>query len=154
MKVPVSQSSSRRTVGSETPSARAGSAAFHVWPWGVREHGPEAAHGRCRRVQPELRQVALEKSSDELAPPGTAVHVGTCGERQREAAAIPQPVGHHLADFRQGKTINLDHLDAAGEGLARLPQQPGGGAAEQEKASRRSCRSASTRRTLKTSGAR
>jgi len=72
----------------------------------VREHGPEAAYGQCGRTQSESRQVALQESADELAPPGTAVNVGSRGERKREAAAIPQPVGRRLGDFRRGLAMH------------------------------------------------
>jgi hypothetical protein len=42
----------------------------------VSDHRPEAQERRCRNVDAELREIALEKTLNELAPPGDAIFSG------------------------------------------------------------------------------
>ena len=102
----------------------------------VGHHRPEPMHRRRGCADAELRQVALDDGSDELAPPDAACRIVGRRVRTREPAAPPEHGSVVDTGFVEREAAGLDHFDPARERLAALSQQRRRRAAQQQEARR------------------
>lgn len=91
----------------------------------MREHRPEALQGLGGHARRELRHVAFEVGADEVLAQHEALVVGAGEEAVREATAQPEllALGLRLPCFEHVEGAHVDVGDAAGQALARLPEQ-------------------------------
>ena len=98
----------------------------------MRQHGPEAAQGKCRQIDAELRQVTLQVGTNERLAPLSAGGEIAGQEGTREAAAQPTDVKPVWLDamlpicgskFVESKTIKLLKGNAARQTLGGLSQE-------------------------------
>src|SRR5690606_29379589 len=77
------------------------------------DHCPKPQQRRSRNPNTQLRYVALEKSLNELSPPGRAVFIGSRKERQREPAPLPVATEGLRADFGEAEPRHGNRFEPA-----------------------------------------
>lgn len=99
----------------------------------VSDHRPESKQRWSRDSDAQLRQISLQKSLDELSPPGEAVIVRACKEGQWKSSPIPMAIQGLRSDFIEAEPGYGNSFDPPGKGFRGLTEQFRRSAAENQK---------------------